>query len=284
MKIKLTVRVLESLTCPPGAKDALRSIVGHPRLYVRVTNKAKPGSLEGMNYVSKPPGQSKIPLPSCAVISPAQAIEAHRIIMGEAAKGVDVAGERKKAKAEARRKAEAGTLDDFIADWQALHLIDQKPRYAIEATRSLRRVFSRHLAGSPADLSRAIIAKTLDALKRKGSPDMARVTARYGSALYGWGLKRERVTENPFINLSSAPIRRRERTLSDDELMALWHVTDELGPFNNIVRMLILTGQRLNEVAEMTWAELTDDLATWTIPNSRTKNNRTHVVPLSAGP
>jgi integrase len=44
--------------------------------------------------------------------------------------------------------------------------------------------------------------------------------------------------------------------------------------------MLILTGQRREEVAGMTWAELSDDLAVWTIPASRAKNGKTHVVPL----
>jgi integrase len=32
----------------------------------------------------------------------------------------------------------------------------------------------------------------------------------------------------------------------------------------------------------MTWAELSDDLSTWTIPASRAKNGATHIVPLSA--
>jgi integrase len=46
--------------------------------------------------------------------------------------------------------------------------------------------------------------------------------------------------------------------------------------------LLILTGQRRGEVAGMTWAELSDDLTTWTLPGDRTKNGVTHTVPLSA--
>jgi integrase len=42
-----------------------------------------------------------------------------------------------------------------------------------------------------------------------------------------------------------------------------------------------LTGQRREEVAGMTWAELSEDLATWTIPATRTKNGVPHLVPLS---
>jgi hypothetical protein len=43
-------------------------------------------------------------------------------------------------------------------------------------------------------------------------------------------------------------------------------------PFGAIVRLLMLTGPRREEVAGMTWAELSEDLATWTIPATRTKN------------
>jgi integrase len=44
---------------------------------------------------------------------------------------------------------------------------------------------------------------------------------------------------------------------------------------------LILTGQRREEVAGMTWAEILEDLATWKIPGTQTKNGIPHLVPLS---
>jgi integrase len=117
-------------------------------------------------------------------------------------------------------------------------------------------------------------------MARKGSTAMAARTAAYGKAAYGWGVKRGALSINPFVNLPVAPTLKRERVLSDDELAVIWRATDGPGPFNGIVRLLILTGQRREEVAGMTWAELADD--TWTIPASRTKNGATHIVPLSA--
>jgi integrase len=45
--------------------------------------------------------------------------------------------------------------------------------------------------------------------------------------------------------------------------------------------MLILTGQRREEVAGMTWSEIGQDLSTWTIPATRAKNGLAHIVPLS---
>ena len=94
-------------------------------------------------------------------------------------------------------------------------------------------------------------------------------------------MKRGSISENPFANLPVARVDKRERVLADAELAAVWKATDGPGPFNAIVRTLILTGQRREEVAGMTWAELDDDLSTWTIPASRAKNGVSHVVPLS---
>jgi integrase len=132
-----------------------------------------------------------------------------------------------------------------------------------------------------AGLNRAAAVKTLDAMSRKGIPAMAARTAAYGKAAYGWAVKRGALSENPFLNLPVTPALKRERVLDPDELGAIWRATDGPGAFNGIVRMAILTGQRRNEVAGMTWAELSGDLSTWTIPASRAKNGATHIAPLS---
>jgi integrase len=51
-------------------------------------------------------------------------------------------------------------------------------------------------------------------------------------------------------------------------------------PFGLLLKVLLLTGQRRNEVVGMTRNGLSDDGATWNIPGSRTKNGWAHVVPL----
>ena len=110
---------------------------------------------------------------------------------------------------------------------------------------------------------------------------MAAQTAAYGKAAYGWAVKRGVIEGNPFLNLPVAPTAKRERVLSDGEVAALWQATDGPRPFNGIARFLLLAGQRREEVAGMTWAELSGDFSTWTIPASRAKNGATHIVPLS---
>ena len=96
-------------------------------------------------------------------------------------------------------------------------------------------------------------------------------------------MKRGTVPSNPFAELPmSATINKRDRVLSDEEAGAIWRAACEAPyPFGAIVHLLMLTGQRRDEVAGMTWAELSEDLATWTIPAARTKNGIPHLVPLS---
>ena len=49
-----------------------------------------------------------------------------------------------------------------------------------------------------------------------------------------------------------------------------------------MIRLMILTGARRGEVMAMTWAEADDARTVWTLPATRSKNKRTHDVPLSA--
>ena len=97
------------------------------------------------------------------------------------------------------------------------------------------------------------VVRVLDGLARDGKPAMASRTAAYGRAAYHWAVKRGSLAVNPFANLPQAPLARRERVLTDEELRAVWRATGEPGPFNAIVRMLILTGQRREEAG---WHDL----------------------------
>jgi len=74
---------------------------------------------------------------------------------------------------------------------------------------------------------------------------------------------------------------KRDHVLTDGELRSIWQATAGPGSFNNIVRMLALTGQREGEVAGMLWSELDDDLTVWELPAARAKNNVAHVIPLA---
>jgi integrase len=274
--MKLTQRRIEALVCPADKKDMLVFDDEQRGLGVRVTAGGGKSFLVQYRHAGE---KRRMPLGSCSAISLAKARLTARQIVGAVAAGKNPAGERKAAALEAKR--EALTLAALIEQWEALHLKRKRPNYATAATASLRRVFVRHL-DMPADgLGRALVVRTLDGLAKEGKAAMAGATARYGSALFGWALKRGALASNPFEGVPVAPTIRRDHVLSDDEIRRVWMATDEPGAFNAIVRALLLTGQRREEVSGLSWSELDLDLSVWTLPAARSKNGKPHVIPLS---
>jgi integrase len=67
----------------------------------------------------------------------------------------------------------------------------------------------------------------------------------------------------------------------DHELALIWRAADATDyPFGPFTKLLMLTGQRREEIAGMRWSELDPDLTTWTLPRERTKNAEPHQVPI----
>ena len=274
--VKFTQRRIEDLECPANKKDMLVFDDEQRGLGVRVTAGGGKSFLVQYRHAGE---KRRMPLGSCGALSLAKARLAARQIVGAVAAGKDPAGERKAAALEAKR--EALTLAALIEQWEALHLKRKRPNYATAATATLRRVFVKHLDTPAGSLDRAIVVRALDALAANEKAPMAGATARYGSALFGWAIRRGSVSVNPFERMPIAPTVRRERVLSDDEIRSVWKATEGPGTFNAIVRALLLTGQRREEVSGLTWRELDPGLTLWTLPAARSKNGKPHVVPIS---
>jgi integrase len=292
--MKLTERKIETLTVGGGRKDRLVFDDAQRGLVVRVTASRSRSYL--CQYTLN--GQKwRVPLGSCSALSLSKAREAAAAIMGDVAKGRNPAAERKEVAAAEWAKRVRGrlTLSVLIQDWARLHLVHRRPRYAAEAVRALRHGFVKHLDRPAEDLDQATVVHALDSLgrrhkdkgrgtgpTRRGTASAGR-TAAYGRACFAWAMKRGTVRNNPFAELPfSTAVTKRDRVLSDEEAAAIWRAAGEAArPYGTIVRLLMLTGQRRDEVAGMTWAEISEDLMTWTIPGTRTKNGVPHLVPLS---
>jgi integrase len=122
----------------------------------------------------------------------------------------------------------------------------------------------------------------LDGIVDRGSPITANRLRAHLNTLMNWAKGRDIVQSNPLDGIRPlAPERPRDRVLSDDEIRLFWNATAAMGyPFGNLFRLLLLTGQRLREVAEMTRNEVDDGI--WTLPAARTKNGDEHIIPLQA--
>ncbi|MGE0714099.1 MAG: tyrosine-type recombinase/integrase [Alphaproteobacteria bacterium] len=276
--MRFTQRSIEALRCPEGRKDALYFDEIQKGLAVRVT------ATGGRSYLAQYTlaGQKRrVPLGSCSAVTLATAREAAQAIMGDVAKAIDPAAQRKTLRAAAARASLS--LGDLVDTWCKLHLARKRSRYSEEAVRALRRAFTREWSAPAESLTRSAVVRALDALTRADKVAMAGRTAAYGRACFTWANRRGTIDVNPFSKLPSAGARpKRERVLTDAELADVWRAAEGTpGPFGTVVRLLILTGQRREEVAGMAWAETSADRTTWTIAAARTKNGVAHVVPLA---
>lgn len=170
-------------------------------------------------------------------------------------------------------------VDRFIEQKQARN---RAPRTLIEMQRYLS-VYTRPLHGQPADgIDRARIALFLDDLARSRSRNVTDACRRYLSSFFSWAMRQGYCEGNPVL-LTERPVQPviRDRLLSPLEIKAIWTATDDGSDFSRIVRLLMLTGQRRQEIAALSWSEIDLDKKLIRLPSGRTKNKRPHLVPLS---
>ena len=86
---------------------------------------------------------------------------------------------------------------------------------------------------------------------------------------------------NPVLFTNKRRETARDRVLMDAELRTIWRALGT-GQYETIIKLLMLTGQRVNEIAGLHWSEIDFDRDLITLPASRTKNGRAHEIPISA--
>jgi integrase len=135
------------------------------------------------------------------------------------------------------------------------------------------------------ELRRSHVAEMLDKVEDEAGPVQADRVRAYLRKALSWYAERD-----DEFNLNAAFVRvgaranpkerARTRVLSDDELRIIWPLLSEAGTFGALLKTLLLTAQRRDEVANMVWTEIGADRI-WTIPAERYKTKRSNHVPLS---
>jgi integrase len=101
------------------------------------------------------------------------------------------------------------------------------------------------------------------------------------SATFAWAIGEGLCDANPVIGtnkkIENDP---RERSLSDAETAAIWLACPD-SDYGRIVRLLLLTGCRRDEIGSLRWSEIDFESRTITLAKERTKNGQAHSVPLS---
>jgi integrase len=135
------------------------------------------------------------------------------------------------------------------------------------------------------ELRRSHVAEMLDKVEDEAGPVQADRVRAYLRKALSWYAERddEFTVHAAFVrvgNRANPKERARTRVLSDDELRIIWPLLDQFGTFGALVKTLLLTAQRRDEVAKMRWKEI-GEYAIWTVPAERYKTKRPNHVPLS---
>jgi integrase len=293
-KLKLTDAALKSLKLPPaGQADHFDTLL--PSFGVRVTFKGQ----KTFFVFDRVGGKLKrMTLGRYPAIGLAEARDKARLWKASAERGADPVVEANQQKASANAGTFGAVAESFLAS--------EQPRLRQSSYRDHKTFLQGpHVADwtgrQLASISRADVAAVLKKMERH--PATSNRSFASLRRFFNWCIDRGLIEHAPTDRMHAQfPQARRDRVLKPDELAivatairdddatlrvmyGIEKVTGLADLWRDFFKALLLTGQRRNEVAGMTWGELRDldgKDAVWELPGDRAKNHLPHIVPLSS--
>ena len=190
--------------------------------------------------------------------------------------GRDPAGEKLE-----QRQRIGETFGALLPRFLARQRAKLKPRSLEETARHLEQHAKPLHTRSIEHVDRRGLAVLLAKIAEKSGPSAANRVRASLSAFFSWLVREGIADANPVIGTNrAAEIGARNRVLTDAELVEIWKALDD-GQYSAIVKLLVLTGARRDEVGSLHWSEVDLDGAVITLSPARTKNKREHQIFLS---
>jgi integrase len=180
-----------------------------------------------------------------------------------------------------RRHKDRHSLRSKITEYLDTKTREVRPKTLREIGRYLTGDYFKPMHALPIDsIGRKDIAARLNAIGKDHSDNTAALARDTLQAFFVWAMQSGYLEHNPVIG-TRRPKRStgRSRVLTDTDLAAVWQAAGDDG-YGRILRLLILTGARRQEIGGLRWLELDAELGIWTLPPKRAKNGRTLVLPL----
>ena len=208
------------------------------------------------------------------VLSLAKARDAARMALESVTVGADPAAAK-----------HAGTpADDTLAAYTALyrekHVSRLRPGTAANTNRELEHMQDAWPGRTLQSISKKDVVAVIDKAMKRG-PSAGVMAWKVAKAFFGWCEAREDDFASPARSIRKpAKEKSRERVLDDNELALTWAAADhDGGPAGALVKLLILTGARRNEITELSRDEIKAEAIE--LPGERTKNGLPHTIPLT---
>ena len=275
-RIRLTKSAIDALPTP--ASDVVYWDAGCPGFGVKVTPKGRKVFIVLYRTGGAGSKLRKYTIGSYGRVTLHQARVAARKVFTAKFDGRDPAAEKR----EAKRRVVADRVEDLLETFMTQRL--SQNRSGGEISRLLRREVGKPWAGrSIHEITKRDVVEAISAIEQRGAPGAANKTLKSLKTFLRWCVGRAVLDQSPAegVPLPAKEVAR-DRVLDDKELAQIILAARKMGEtYSGIVELLALTGQRREEVARLTWEELDLAQRVWTIPKSRTKNAKSHVVHLS---
>jgi len=194
--------------------------------------------------------------------------------------------EQKKRAKQASASGE-DSVDAALDDYVKKHVEKNNRESTARETKRFLTLYVRPALGALKlrHLQKRQILEMLDDIGDRGGPASASRVFAVVRHFLVWAVQRDLLSTSPAEGIAppSQPVSR-DRYLDDAEIKLMWLGCEKIGwPFGDMGKILLLTGQRREEVAGAQWREFDLDAAEpmWTIPRSRAKNDTEHFVALS---
>jgi integrase len=196
---------------------------------------------------------------------------------GLVADGRDPAGDR-------RAERDALTVADLVAQFFDQYAKEKRTgkRQHQMLVKDVLPIIGRSKAAA---VTRRDIGRITDRMTGRGVTIGASRTFEIVRKMFGWAVEQGLIEQNPCLGMKKPfQTRKRERVLTDDEIRTVWNglagasISRE---GQQVLKLCLITGQRLGEVAGMCRDEFNFETKIWTIPSWRSKNGHAHRVPLS---
>ena len=188
-----------------------------------------------------------------------------------------------------QRTAARMTLNELIEAYLAKHV--RSNLRGAEAVERRMRVNVIPLIGAVpvAELHRRDVNRVIDRLIARDAPAEANLTYAYLRGCVRWAVARGDLDHDPIAGMKPpAQPPARDRVLTDAEIYHLWNVlptafgtADGARDAERILKLCLVTAQRIGEVAGLKRSELDLPARLWRLPAARSKNKAAHTIPLS---
>ncbi len=297
-KIVLTDRSLQAMK--PSKEGRIVWDAAQPGMAVRIGRKGRPA----FYVVRRMPGARQPTwrkLGEYPDIQLGQAREAVREALRAMTEGTDpaaLAEAKRVAKADAERATKANSFRAVAEQFITRHAMTKRSGEQVAGVvrRELVPVWGDRPIG---EIAKRDVIKLIEAIldrggerpeagsrRKDGGPYAARHALSAARKMFNWAAGRDLIPTSPCDRIKAAELHgspaARTRVLTDDEIRRVWQAAEATDyPYGPLVKMLLLTGQRREEIAGAKWSEIDLDKGLLTIGPERMKAKAGHSVPLT---